>query len=451
METTTVERAAVVREPGRLRRALGLGFGLAVTVGMTIGAGILRAPTDVATRLPSPVLFFAAWVVGGLYALIAANSLTELGTMLPRSGGQYVFARYALGPFAGFVVGWNDWISTCGSVAAVAIVLAEALGALVGPLAPHAMAVAVAIVVAFTALLWRGVQQGDQAQRLTSALKALAFLALVTACFVLGPRSGAPRVTAPPAIPTGAALAGAFIVAMQGVIFTYDGWSAPFYFSEEVREPGRELPRAVLGGLLVVMGIYLLVNAAFVWVLPLPAIARSNMAAASAAAVVFGSRGDMVVRLLVVLALPSAVNALLLAASRVLYAMGRDGMAPRIAERVSEGGTPRIALFASAIVTVLFLVTGTFETVIARLAFLFVANYALSMIAVFVLRRREPDAPRPYRAWGYPWSTVLALLLSVSFLVGMGVSDWSNTRIALLLVVISYPVFALLVRRAGRA
>lgn len=446
METTTVTRTAIIRDRGRLRRALGLGFGLAVTVGMTIGAGILRAPTDVAARLPNTWLFFAAWIMGGLYALIAANSLTELGTMLPRSGGQYVFARHALGPFAGFVVGWNDWVSTCGSVAAVAIVLAEAVGALVGPLAPHIVATAVAIVVMVTALLWRGVREGDRAQRLTSALKALAFLALIAACFAIGGRAGAPAGAAP-ALPGRAALAAGFIVAMQGVIFTYDGWSAPFYFSEEVRDPGREIPRAVFGGLLTVMAIYLLVNAAFIFVLPLSAIAQSNMAAASAAAVVFGSRGDTVVRLLVVLALPSTLNALLLAASRVLHAMSRDGLAPRTAARVSESGTPRAALLASAVVTALFIVTGTFEMVIARLTFLFVANYALSMVAVFVLRRREPDAPRPYRAWGYPWCTVAALLLSVGFLAGMGASDPRNSLIAVLLVVASYPLFALLRRR----
>ncbi|HEX6535917.1 MAG TPA: APC family permease [Gemmatimonadaceae bacterium] len=450
METITVPRTSAIRERGRLRRVLGLGFGLAVTVGMTIGAGILRAPTDVAARLPNAWLFFAAWIVGGLYALIAANSLTELGTMLPRSGGQYVFARHALGPFAGFVVGWNDWLSTCGSVAAVAIVLAEAMGALVGPLAPHTAAVAVAVVVVFTALLWRGVREGDRAQRLTSALKALAFLVLVAACFLLDGREGRSAVPAS-AAPAGAALAAAFIVAMQGVIFTYDGWSAPFYFSEEVRDPGREIPRAVFGGLLSVMAIYLLVNAAFLFVLPLPAIAASNMAAASAAAVVFGSRGDLVVRGLVVLALPSAVNALVLAASRVLHAMSLDGLAPRTAARVSESGTPRPALLFSAVVAVLFIVTGTFEVVIARLAFLFVANYALSMIAVFVLRRREPDAPRPYRAWGYPWSTILSLALSIAFLVGMAASDPRNSIIATLLVVVSYPLFALLKRRLPAA
>src|SRR5512132_197313 len=151
-----------------LLRILGLSFGLAVTIGNTIGGGILRTPGDIASLLPSPWLFIGIWVVGGTYALLGANALSELGTMLPRSGGQYVFARHTFGDYAGFVVGWMDWISTCASTAAISLVIGESIASLTGRSHALAAPVAIAIVVAFTALLLRGTRLGDRTQRITS-------------------------------------------------------------------------------------------------------------------------------------------------------------------------------------------------------------------------------------------------------------------------------------------
>src|SRR5919205_1740930 len=173
---------------GRLLRVLGVVFGMAVTVGITVGMGILRTPGDVAAQLPSPWLFMGAWLAGGLYALCGAWSVAELGTMIPRSGGFYVFARRALGEYPGFVVGWSDWLSTCGTVSAVALVLGEYAGMLVPALAGRAPAVASAVTVAFALLQWRGVRWGSRSQELTSLLKTLAFAALIAACFVYGGR-----------------------------------------------------------------------------------------------------------------------------------------------------------------------------------------------------------------------------------------------------------------------
>lgn len=437
-----------------LRRALGLGFGVAVTVGTIIGTGILRTPGDVAAQLPRPALFFAAWIVGGLYALLGANSLTELGTMMPHSGGQYVYARHTFGPFAGFVVGWTDWISTCGTVAAVSIVFAEAAVWLLPSMTGHTVALAFVTISVLTAILWRGVSWGDGLQQLTSLIKALAIIALIIACFVLGSRyptshtaSAVGRLDGGVGVPVLAA----FVLAMQGVIFTYDGWTAPLYFSEEVRDPGRQLPRSVFGGLILVIAIYLLVNAAFTYVLPLDVIAKSQLAAATAADAVFGARGETVVRWIVVLVLPSAMNANLLNGSRIVFAMGRDGLTSSKAVQMNAGGTPTIALLATAVTAILFLATGTFETVIALLAFFFVFAYALSFAAVFVLRHREPNAPRPYRAWGYPWTTAIVLIGSLSFLVSAIVSDTRNSVFAILLLFLSYPAFILLKKRGIQA
>jgi APA family basic amino acid/polyamine antiporter len=255
------------------------------------------------------------------------------------------------------------------------------------------------------------------------------------------PLAGSPLPPAP-------TIAG-FVVAMQAVIYTYDGWTGPLYFSEEVQDPGHELPRSIMGGLLLIITIYLALNIGFVHVVSLPAMAQSLLPAATAAAQIFGPRGDAVVRWIVVLALPSAICANLLMASRVVFGLGRDGLASGRAARVNTGGTPASALLLSALVAAAFLLSGTFEAVIAMLAFFFVANYALSFAAVFVLRRRQPDLARPYRTKGYPWTTGLALAGSVAFLAGAAMSDPRHSLYAILLLGLSYPVFAALRARGN--
>lgn len=421
---------------------LGVGFGLAVIIGNTIGAGILRTPGDVAAQLPHAWLFIGVWIVGGLYALLGALSMAELGTMLPRSGGQYVFARRALGDYAGFVVGWSDWLSTCGTTAAVSIVIGEYTGVLVPIFAGQTIVVASIVAIFFAILQWRGISWGSRVQNLTSLLKALAFLALVAACFLLGGKSS---VADPPALstPTGMPLLFALIIALQAVIYTYDGWNGVIYFSEEVREPGRDIPRALFGGVLSIIGIYLSVNLALLYVLPLEQIAGEKLAAGAAAQVIFGARGDAIIRGLTILSMLSGINAYHLMASRVLFSMSRDGLFTERAATVNSGGTPTGALLMSATVAVLFILSGTFERVIAVLAFFFVANYTVSFVSVFVLRRREPNLPRPYRAWGYPWTTGLALVGSIAFLIGAVASDTRNSASALILLAASYPVFAI--------
>jgi len=412
-----------------------------------IGAGILRAPSDVATRLPTTGLFLGAWVIGGLYALLGANAIAELATMHPRSGGQYTFVREALGPYAGFVVGWNDWLSSAASVAAVAIVEGEAITSLVPSLAGQVVLIATVAVAIVTVVLVRGIRESDRAQRWTSAIKALALLLLIATCLMWRAMHRVPAAgTVSVQIPTGLALLAATAAALQGIIFAYDGWTSVVYYSGEVVNPGREIPRSLVGGLVSTIVLYLLINAAFLAVLPLPAIAASPLAAAGAASVVFGSSGGTIVQLLIALALPSAIVANTLNASRVIFAMGEDRLAPAWCARVNRGGTPDAALLASSVVAALFLLTGTFERLIAICAFLFVASYALSFASVFVLRRREPDAPRPYRAWGHPWTTAIVFAGSVVFLAATLAADTRGATIVAVALVASYPAFRIITR-----
>lgn len=422
---------------------LGVGFGLAVIIGNTIGAGIFQAPGTIAEQLPHPWWFLGIWVLGGLYALLGAISLAELGTMLPRSGGQYVFSRYALGEYAGFIVGWSDWISSCGSTAAVSLVAGTFAGALFPALNGKAPAVAVAIAIAFAILQWHGIVWGSTIQNVTSLLKAIAFFVLITAAFVMG--SGGGALTTAHTYSTSTITMTAIVISLQSAIYTYDGWAGVIYFSEEVENPGRDIPRSLLGGVLTIMAIYLLVNLALLYVLPMSGIAGKDFAAGEAANVIFGRHGDTVFRCLTIVSMLSGVNALHLMATRVIYAMSRDGLFTEKAAVVNKGGTPTVALFLSAAVALLFILFGqTFNKVITILAFFFVADYILSFVSLFVLRRREPDKPRPYRAWGYPVTPALALIGSVTFLAGAIYSDRQNSLYALALLAASYPVFRLL-------
>jgi basic amino acid/polyamine antiporter, APA family len=433
---------------GRLLRILGVGFGLAVIIGNTIGGGIVSTPGMIAQHLPSAWLFIGVWLVGGLYALLGAISIAELGTMIPRSGGQYVFAHDALGDYAGFIVGWSDWISTCGSSSFIALVIAQYAGALFPTLAGHSTMLGLTIVVMFAIIQWNGIRMGSGVQNVTSLLKTLAFVALVIACFAL---AGAPAVTGstPAQIPHGLNLFVALILALQGVIYAYDGWTGVIYFSEEVRNPSRDIPRAMLGGVLSVIAIYVLVNLAILYVLPISEIAGSDLALGKAAQVIFGANGDRIFRALMILSMLSAVNACQLMATRVLFAMGRDGLFFSKAARANTGGTPTVALLSSTIVASLFILTGTadevwrdrVERVLAVVAFFFVVNYAISFTVVFLLRKRDPDRPRPYRAWGYPWTTGFSLLASLAFLAGAVKSDTRNSVYALVLLAVSYPAF----------
>ena len=434
--------AAVPR--GRLLAVLGVGFGVAVIVGNAVGAGILRTPGVIAVHLDTFWPFMAVWIVGALYALLGANALAELATMVPRSGGQYVFVRHGLGDYPGFIVGWSDWMSTCGTTAAVAIVIGEYTVGLF-PEARAQQVVALAAVVVFTLIQWFGIRAGSAAQTSTSVIKGLAIVLFIAACFWLGARS--PMDGTVVHTEREGTLFVAFILALQSVIYTYDGWTAVIYFSEEVKDTARNIPRAMLSGIAGVAAIYLLLNLAFLAVVALPTIAGQNLAAGVVAEHIFGADGLTVLRAFGILILLSALNSNVLMAPRVLYAMATDGLFWRAAREVNRGGTPDVALLISSLLAAGFIVSGTFEEVTAKLAFFFVANYTLSFVALFVLRRREPGAARPYRAWGHPFTTGLALLASIVFLAGAVWSDTRGSLWALGLLALSVPVYFFIVRK----
>jgi APA family basic amino acid/polyamine antiporter len=437
---------------GQLLKILGLAFGVALLVGNSIGMGILRTPGVVASHLPSAPLFMMVWVAGAAYALFGAMTVAELGAMRPRSGGLYPIVHHALGPYPGFLSGWTDWISNCGSVGAVAIVIGEYVAPLVPPLLGREPLTASLVVLGFALLQWRGVRFGDLAQQITSLTKALALIGLagVALFMTVGASPAAVVDPTPPVVPMGFALVAAVLVAMQSAVFTYDGWGGPLYFAEEMRDPGRDVPRAMITGVLVVLGIYLVLNLAFVRVLSVQAMAGDPFVAATLAERLFGPSGDTVLRILMIVSLMATVNGVQLLASRIPFAMSRDRFLPEMFQRVNPGGTPVPALAMSALLALIFIGTNTFDTVLAFLAFFMVANYTLAFLAIFVLRRREPETHRPFRVPGYPWIPGVVLLGSLGYLIGSLVGDSANTWAPLLILALSWPVHRIIRWRTAR-
>jgi APA family basic amino acid/polyamine antiporter len=374
---------------GRLLQILGVAFGLAVIIGNTIGVGILRTPGDVAAHLPDARWFIGAWLLGGLYALLCALSLAELGAMVPQSGGQYVFVRRALGEYAGFAIGWSDWVSSCAALALVTVSMGDYSAAIWPALRGKAVALALAVVAVLTVIQALGIRAGDLTQQITSLLKTLVLLALAGVCLAWTPPSQE-TIAAVAAHPIGF---GAIVLALQGVIYTYDGWNGMLYFGGEVKNPGRDIPRAMAGGVLAVIVIYLALNIAFLHVLSPARMAGQDLVAATAAREIFGAKGDTVVRGVLVISLLSAANAILLISSRLPFAMSRDGLVWRGFQAVSRGGTPRPSLLISAVATGLLLVTGTFDQILALAAFFYVVNYTASFLAVFGPGNRICPAP----------------------------------------------------------
>jgi APA family basic amino acid/polyamine antiporter len=428
-----------------LLRVLGLGFGLAVTVGNTVGAGILRTPGEVAGQLPHAGAIIGVWLAGGLYALLGALSLSELGAMAPRSGGYYVFARQALGEFPAFVVGWTDWLAQCGTIATASILVAEYAGDLFPSLAGRQLPLALATAVGLALVQARGIRWGAGVQGVASAAKGLALLGLVAAFFLLAP---AMPVPADPDAAVHPLTIGP-LLAMQAVIYTYDGWYGVIYFGEEVRQPARDVPRSMIGGVLLVMALYLLVNLALLAVLSPARLAGERLAVGAALAAISGGRGQAIVHVVAILCLLGGINAYHLMASRIPLAMSRDRLLPPAFAGVNAGGTPTLALWAGTAAAVLFILWGGFQQVLAVMAFFFVANYVMAFLAVFVLRVRQPDRARPFRVPGFPFTTGLALLISVLFLAAAVAGDTRNSLWAMLVLAASYPVYRL-VRRFGR-
>lgn len=399
--------------PHRLHRVLRVRDGLAVTVGIVIGAGILGTPGLIAGYLGDPVVILAMWFFGGVVAGLSTLVLAEMAAALPEAGGKYAYARHAWGPTMGFVAGWSELLVTRGfSGASKAVLIATYVVGLAGR--GSVPVLAFAVVLGYFVLHTRGLRTSTTFQNVTTVIKIVIVLAIAAVGIAGGDASGLGTVVV--SGEAGAGLLG-YALAYQSISFAYYGWEDAAKMSEEVMDPGRALPRILLGGALAVMVLYLLMNASFLAAMTPAEMAGSDLVAADATAAVFGEAAGTIVVVASLLILISSANVNFLGLPRVAFGLARHGLAPRAFTRVDERGTPRNALYFISAWIGLLALTGTFEFLIRFMMTVAITVDTMVLLGYFKLRVSRPDLARPFRMPGHPVLPALTIALYIVILV----------------------------------
>jgi amino acid transporter len=372
-------------------------------IGIIIGVGIFRTPSNVAGALTSPALVILAWVIGGALSLCGALCYAELGAAMPRTGGDYVYLRESYGRIVGFLFGWTQiLVIRVGSIAGVAFIFGEYLGTLFPFPDLGVKAAAVGAILLLTGVNLAGVRPGTWTQKILTVVKIASVVALASLPFLLG-RGDAANFQPGPGAKTDASLFGAMGFALIFVLWTYGGWNESNYVAGEMKKPKRDLPISLLLGTLIITGLYVAVNLAYIYCLPLAKIAESKGVAADVSKILFGSTGKTVVAIVVMVSALGGLNGLILTSGRLSYAMGRDHFLFRWIGGVHRRTeTPVAALIFNAVLASILVFWGTFEMLVLYTAAVFWVFFGLAGVGVIVLRWRFPDLERPYRVWGFP-------------------------------------------------
>lgn len=430
---------------GELLRILGTGFGVAVAVGAMIGVGILRAPSSIAQEVPAAGLILGLWALALIHAGLEANVIAELATAMPRAGGPYVYVHRAFGDVAGLAVGWTLWGQRAASTAALSIGFADFLG-MVWPTAQHAAAaVAVAMQVVMFAMNYAGLREGRAIQQLTSLLKAVALLGFCVVAFLVVPHLPSAAGTNSARLVSWAGV----IAAYQLIVGAYSGWYEPCFFAEECHDGGRSLPRIMATGLLVTAVLYVAINAALLYALGRSGVAQNALPFATVFAAIGGTIAAGATAVFAMVSTASCANAGMMSAPRVLLALSRDRLLPRLFQTVNTGGSPTVAIIATAVAAIAIALTGSFNLAFGLIATLQSACFILVILSLFVLRRREPALARPYRARFYPWAPLLVLGIDFALFALFLNANRRGGIYAAVLWLFCIPL-ALLARRARR-
>ena len=478
-------RAGAARAPVEFVKALSLLDATMLVAGVMIGSGIFIVSADIARTLGSPFLLLLVWSLTGVMTLLGALAYGELAAMFPRAGGQYVFLREAMGPLMGFLYGWTLFaVIQTGTIAAVAVAFARFLGVLwpasspdIFPWAPHfdvatpggaitvglsaQRIIALVMVWGLTWINLRGVRAGKMVQTTFTVVKAGALALLI----VLGLTVGRQAASVAANFGSGAffthvdwsgAFFLAFSAAMVGSLFSNDAWNNVTFAAAEVRDASRNIPRALASGVLLVTVLYVLANLAYLNVLPLHGAAdgadvmargiqyaTQDRVGTAAAEVIFGSAGQSIMAIAILVSTFGCNNGLILAGARVYYAMAADGLFFARASRLSSTQVPSAALIAQALWTSVLCLTGTYLQLLGYVVFAALLFYALTTIGLFVLRRTQPDVARPYRAVGYPVLPALYIAAASAICVSLLIADKTRAQAfsGLVLVLIGIPVF----------
>lgn len=404
----------------KLHRILGPFDGLAIVVGVVIGAGILRTPGLIAGYLGDPALILGVWVFGGISTALTALVLAELGAMIPAAGGKYAYVRKAYGDTAGCFAGWAELLLNRSFTGALKAVLIGQYAVILTGGRGSPRTITAVVTIGFLVLHLRGIRAGRAFQNASTILKVSLLGAIIGTGLLFGDGASwkASTTVAPSGLLLGVALA------LQSVFFTYYGAEASLQVSEELKEPGRSVPRMLLFGVGAVALLYLLINVSFLNVLTPTAMAGSQLVARDVLAKALGGWSGIAVAVVALGILLSSFNYNFFGTPRVLYGLARDGLAPRTFTIVNAAGTPTTALYLTSALIFVLAVSGTFELLIRFMSLLTLLVDALALTTIFVLRRRIPDAPRPFRVPLYPFVPAAALALYASLVVLIAVTQW---------------------------
>jgi APA family basic amino acid/polyamine antiporter len=414
---------------------------LAVIIGGTIGLGILRTPGEVAAVVPDPLMFVSLWVLGGLFTLLTAIVVAELMGMTPRSGGTYALVRRAYGPFPGFVIGWVDWLSFVGDIAVKAVVVTEFAAMLIPATSQWQTPLAIMVSSMFAALQLRGVALGAKIQEIAAAA-----IALIVVGFTLALVFAESTVSNATSVPVAANGLGAWSLVIASIIYTYDGWSYPAYFSGEIKGGGGAVARACIKGTVIIILLYVFLIAALAWKVPLASLAGKELSLASALEMAVSPLASTVVLVVAIVMLLTHQNLMYMSTPRILQAMAVDGLAVKRAGKISKGGNPIFAVLLSWGLSVGLIMIGDFESLLHLCIFFYMFIYVVLIAGVIILRSRQPEADRPYRAWGHPWSTYICLFGWLLMGLYEAVAEIETAAYAAIMVAVSWPVYRYLVR-----
>jgi APA family basic amino acid/polyamine antiporter len=444
METEIKPRVDAYVNRVNLPRVLGLWDVIAIVIGGVIGSGIFLVPKSIATVLPSPLLMLSVWVFGGLLSFFGALAFAELGAAMPEAGGMYVFLREAYGPLLSFLFGWTLFlIIDSGAIATLTVAFASRYLPYFFKMSPLVIkAVSVAFIVFLAAVNIAGVRAGANLQNALTIIKTAALVIVSGIIFIFGKGSAANFVSPAPDLGSPGIL-GAFGIGLVAVLWAYKGWESSTYSAGEVKRPERNIPLGILLGTLATVAVYILVNLAYLYVIPVGEIAKSERIASDALKLVTGPVGGSLIALVILFSIMGAANQNILCSPRVYFAMARDGLFfKRIADAHPKYLTPYVSIVVISVWSIILsLFFGTFEQLFTYVVFGQWIFFGLTVAAVIILRKKRPDMPRPYRTWGYPYTPIFFILAALFISLNSLINEFRNAVIGLIIILLGVPVY----------
>jgi APA family basic amino acid/polyamine antiporter len=428
-----------------LKRILGVGFSVAACAGFIIGVGILRTPGEIAATISDPRVYMSLWIIGGAFTLLSVVVVAEIMAETPRSGGIYALIAHAWGPYPGFLVGWVSVAASAAANALKTVVLAGYLAMVIPAVSTRTVPLALAITTTFAGFQLAGLRIGSNVHQVIAAFVGVMMTVLIVALFLGGAAASSPGAAAVSGIEmTASGLAGWGVV-IASVVFTYNGWIIPSAFGGEFKEGGRAIAIGALRGTVIVIAIYLSLNLALVVSVPLASLTGQDLALAESIRILYGVGTPVVVLAIVILLMHQNFD--YMHAPRTLYALSVDGLGTERATSVTEKGTPMGAVVGVWMFVVLLILAGGFEFLLTVTSMLMLLMNFLVVVGVFRLRKREPDAVRPYRAWGFPITGYVCIAGFVVLVAIVGITQPISTLYVVGLVAISVVVYAWLKSR----